>query len=267
MEDEFEDLFSKVEAVFISQNPNYLSEWICGLKIADLHKNHCDFIGIIGLTFFSIYKLRLDLFRKSLGLFYQIVKNNDAFFRLSQNFIAVVLRITEEKIPLQKRTAVYADVWPVFFGLVGVGLKFYYMQSYDTDDIPDLKTMKKTQDVFVKRIELLPRYFTKDVMNTNKIPECYIFGFDKNPTQSEILDETCKDLLVYLTGLCSNERDKTTLYKWLKAAGTLLAENKKFFAENIFSIKVDLEEDIKAVKRLNRLKDDNLFVMPRLFNS
>lgn len=249
----------------MSQNSNYLSDWIGGLQISELHKNHCDFIGIIGLAFFSIYKLRLDLFRKSLGLFYRITKNNNAFFRFSQNFIAVILKITEEKIPLQKRQLLYQDIWPVFLGIVGAGLKHYYLQSYDNEEIPDVKAMKKIEDLYIKRMELLPRYFTKEVLGAKPIPECWIF--DKKPTQSDILSETCQDLFVYLTGICSNERDKTTLFKWLKATGGLLAENKKFFAENIFAMKIELEIDIKPIKRLNRLRDDNLCVVVRLFNS
>ena len=87
MGDELEELFSKVEMVFLAENKNYLEDWLSGLELESLHKNSCDFIGLVGLTYFTIYKSRYDLFRKALGVLYRTIMNNEGFLRFGQNFI------------------------------------------------------------------------------------------------------------------------------------------------------------------------------------
>ena len=56
--DEFDELFCKVEGVFLSENKNYLESWVNNLDIEKMHKTHCDFVALIGLMFFAIQKSR-----------------------------------------------------------------------------------------------------------------------------------------------------------------------------------------------------------------
>jgi len=89
----------------LSQNSKYLEEWIDSLKVEDLHKNHPDYIGLVGLMFYTVYKGRLGIFKKAFGAWYRVAYENEAFLKYAQNFIVVILRIIEDKVPLQKRNA------------------------------------------------------------------------------------------------------------------------------------------------------------------
>jgi len=62
-----------------------------------------------------------------------------------------------------------------------------------------------------------------------------------------------------------NEKDKPTLFRWLQALGCILNEQKKFFCQEIFTLKVDVKKDIYSIKRLNRQHDDNEYVILRIF--
>jgi len=176
----------------MATNENYLSDWVKNLKIEDLHKNHVDFIALIGLMFFCIHKLRLSLLRKTLGVFYRVAKNNDAFMRTAQNFIVVILRMIEEKVPLQKRTQLYEEIWPVFFTITGWGVKYLYTELYQ--EMGENKEVRKIMNIFIRRVEILSRYFTKDCLSAKDIPDCYISDEEK-PTRLSIITESCQDLI------------------------------------------------------------------------
>jgi len=113
----------------------------------------------------------------------------------------------------------------------------------------------------------LSRYFTKNVLAAQELPECFMFSDAADNTRQKIIDQGCKDLLVYMTGFISNEKGKVELFEWIRAAGCLMNENPKFFEKELFSMKVDIEQDVKPIKRLWRLHDDCEFVMLRFFGS
>ena len=251
--------------VFLNEDKDYLEKWLSELVLDSLHKNNCDFIGLVGLLFFSIYKLRLDLFRKALGIFYRVVKNNEGFLRFGQNFVMVILRMIEEKVPLQSRLLLLQNTWPIFFGLVGWGLKHYFNETWTLEEIKDREKALKIQGLFTRRVEVLSKYFNNDSLSKIEIPDCYIST--EALTRKQILEEGLKDLLNYLSAFIRNEREKPDLFRWMKSAGALINENKKFFQKELFTLKVNLEEDVNSVKRLNRGLDKSELIILRLFSS
>jgi len=72
---------------------------------------------------------------------------------------------------------------------------------------------------------------------------------------------------MYLTAFVRNEKKKDELFRWMKAAGSLVNENKKFFGDQLFEMKIDMEKEVKGIKNLNRGNDQSEHMVLRLFTA
>lgn len=172
----------------------------------------------------------------------------------------------EEKVVLKNKLTLLQNTWPVFFGLVGWGLKHIYSETWCLDEYKEReKILAKHEAYFVRRVEILSRYFDKDTLTKVNLPESFIST--ETLTRPQILEQSTKDLFMYLTAFVRNEKKKEALFRWMKAAGNLINENKKFFETELFNMKVDLEKDIKPVKNLSRGNDSCEHIVLRLFTA
>ena len=172
----------------------------------------------------------------------------------------------EEKVPLKSRLVLLQNTWPVFFGIVGWGLKHIYSESWCLEEYKEReKVLAKHQGMFTRRVEILSRYFDKETLTKVDLPDCCISK--ETLTRPQILEQSCKEILIYLTAFVRNEKKKEELFRWMKAAGNLINGNKKFFENELFTMKLDHEKDVMSVKNLNRGNDQSEFIVMRLFTA
>jgi len=98
----------------------------------------------------------------------------------------------EEKVPLKSRLVLLQNTWPVFFGIVGWGLKHLYTESWCLDEYKEReKVLAKHEALFVRRVEALSRYFDKETLTKISLPDCHIST--ETLTRPQILEQSFKE--------------------------------------------------------------------------